>query len=281
MAVDHYENFPVGSVLVPRRLRKPIHAIYAFARTADDYADEGDADNATRLAQLQALSDELALIEQGKRPVTSLMQRLQDEAIAPFALPTQLFEDLLSAFRQDVVQKRYQEFAGLIDYSRRSANPVGRLLLCLYGVSDEKSLAQSDGICTALQLINFWQDVAVDWRKDRVYLPLQDMAKFGVSEDDIAAQRLTPEFKRLMAYECEKAFKMLQAGSGLVHQLPGRLGWELRLIVLGGQRILQKLDEAGYDVFRHRPELGRNDWWWMLKQLVKPKAKSTPSCRSS
>ena len=281
MAVDHYENFPVGSVLVPRRLRKPIHAIYAFARTADDYADEGNADNATRLAQLQALSDELALIEQGKRPVTSLMQRLQDEAIAPFALPTQLFEDLLSAFRQDVVQKRYQEFAGLVDYSRRSANPVGRLLLCLYGVSDEKSLAQSDGICTALQLINFWQDVAVDWRKDRVYLPLQDMAKFGVSEDDIAAQRLTPEFKRLMAYECEKAFKMLQAGSGLVHQLPGRLGWELRLIVLGGQRILQKLDEAGYDVFRHRPELGRNDWWWMLKQLVKPKAKSTPSCRSS
>ena len=281
MAVDHYENFPVGSVLVPRRLRKPIHAIYAFARTADDYADEGNADNATRLAQLQALSDELALIEQGKRPVTSLMQRLQDEAIAPFALPTALFEDLLSAFRQDVVQKRYQEFAGLVDYSRRSANPVGRLLLCLYGVSDEKSLAQSDGICTALQLINFWQDVAVDWRKDRVYLPLQDMAKFGVSEDDIAAQRLTPEFKRLMAYECEKAFKMLQAGSGLVHQLPGRLGWELRLIVLGGQRILQKLDEAGYDVFRHRPELGRNDWWWMLKQLVKPKAKSTPSCRSS
>ena len=281
MAVDHYENFPVGSVLVPRRLRKPIHAIYAFARTADDYADEGDADNATRLAQLQALSDELALIEQGKRPVTSLMQRLQDEAIAPFALPTQLFEDLLSAFRQDVVQKRYQEFAGLVDYSRRSANPVGRLLLCLYGVSDEKSLAQSDGICTALQLINFWQDVAVDWRKDRVYLPLQDMAKFGVNEDDIAVQRLTPEFKRLMAYECEKAFKMLQAGSGLVHQLPGRLGWELRLIVLGGQRILQKLDEAGYDVFEHRPELGRKDWWWMLKQLVKPKAKSTPSCLSS
>ena len=254
MAVDHYENFPVGSVLVPRRLRKPIHAIYAFARTADDYADEGDADNATRLAQLQALSDELALIEQGKRPVTRLMQRLQDEAIAPFALPTALFEDLLSAFRQDVVQKRYQEFAGLVDYSRRSANPVGRLLLCLYGVSDEKSLAQSDGICTALQLINFWQDVAVDWRKDRVYLPLQDMAKFGVSEDDIAAQRLTPEFKRLMAYECEKAFKMLQAGSGLVHQLPGRLGWELRLIVLGGQRILQKLDEVGYDVFQHRRE---------------------------
>ena len=271
----------MGSVLVPRRLRKPIHAIYAFARTADDYADEGGADNATRLAQLQALSNELVLIEQGKRPVTALMQRLQDEAIAPFALPTSLFEDLLSAFRQDVVQKRYQEFAGLVDYSRRSANPVGRLLLCLYGVSDEKSLAQSDGICTALQLINFWQDVAVDWHKDRVYLPLQDMAKFGVSEDDIAAQRLTLEFKRLMAYECEKAFKMLQAGSGLVHQLPGRLGWELRLIVLGGQRILQKLDEVGYDVFQHRPELGRKDWWWMLKQLVKPKAKQQRGCHSS
>ena len=281
MAVDHYENFPVGSVLVPRRLRKPIHAIYAFARTADDYADEGTADNEQRLAQLQALSDELALIDQGKRPVTALMQRLHDEAIAPFALPTQLFEDLLSAFRQDVVQKRYQEFAGLVDYSRRSANPVGRLLLCLYGVNDAKSLAQSDGICTALQLINFWQDVAVDWRKDRVYLPLQDMAKFAVCESDIAAQRLTPEFKRLMAYECEKAFKMLQAGSGLVHQLPGRLAWELRLIVLGGQRILQKLDEVGYDVFTQRPELGRKDWWWMLKQLFKPQAKQQAGCQRS
>lgn len=269
MAVDHYENFPVGSVLVPRRLRKPIHAIYAFSRTADDFADEGDVAPEVRLLQLDALSEELCRIEQGQRASMPLMQRLQDEAIVPFGLPTSLFEDLLSAFRQDVAQTRYQAFGELVDYSRRSANPVGRLLLHLYGVNDEKSLAQSDGICTALQLINFWQDVAVDWQKDRVYLPQQDMAKFGVSEAHIAAGKVDAAFQRLMAYECDKAFKMLQAGSGLVHKLPGRLSWELRLIVLGGQRILQKLDEAQYDVFHQRPVLTRKDWWWMLKQLFK------------
>lgn len=277
MSVNHYENFPVGSLLVPRRLRRPIHAIYAFARTADDYADEGEASAEVRLQQLQALSDELVLIEQGQRPVTPLMQRLHSEAIAPFGLPTTLFEDLLSAFRQDVVQTRYQHFGELVDYSRRSANPVGRLLLHLYGVHDEKSLAQSDGICTALQLINFWQDVAVDWHKERVYLPQQDLQKFGVSEAQIAAGKADFAFQRLLAFECGKAFKMLQAGSGLVHRLPGRLSWELRLIVLGGQRILQKLDEAKYDVFTKRPVLSRHDWWWMVKQLFKRKH-SQPSC---
>lgn len=268
MAVDHYENFPVGSVLVPKHLRRPIHAIYAFSRTADDYADEGDHSDDVRLAQLQALSDELVLIEQGKRPVTVLMQRLQDEAIAPHGLATSLFEDLLDAFRQDVLKKRYQEFDELVDYSRRSANPIGRLLLCLYGVHDTLSLQQSDAICTALQLINFWQDVAIDWQKDRVYLPQAAMAQFGVSDADIATHNLNAAFKSLMAHECNRAFQLLQDGAPLIAKLPGRLRWELSLIVLGGERILCKLQQVDYDVFMQRPVLSKGDWLWMLKQLL-------------
>ncbi|AUZ05590.1 MULTISPECIES: squalene synthase HpnC [Vitreoscilla] len=268
MAVDHYENFPVGSILVPKHLRRPIHAIYAFSRVADDYADEGDDSDEVRLANLQALSDELLLIEQGKRPVSALMQRLLDEAIAPHQLPTALFEDLLDAFRQDVVKKRYQEFDELVDYSRRSANPIGRLLLCLYGVNDEQSLQQSDAICTALQLINFWQDVAIDWQKNRVYLPQTSLQQFHVSESDIAQHKLTPAFQNMMAAQCQRAFQMLQDGSPLIGKLPSRLRWELSMIVLGGERIVRKLMAVEYDVFTQRPVLTKRDWLWMLKQLL-------------
>lgn len=268
MAVDHYENFPVGSILVPKHLRRPIHAIYAFSRVADDYADEGNDSDEMRLANLQALSDELLLIDQGKRPVTALMQRLQDEAIAPHGLPTHLFEDLLDAFRQDVVKKRYQEFEELIDYSRRSANPIGRLLLCLYGVDDERSLQQGDAICTALQLINFWQDVAIDWQKGRVYLPQESLRQFNVLESDIGQHKLTPAFQNMMAAQCQRAFQMLQDGAPLIAKLPGRLRWELSMIVLGGERIVRKLMMVGYDVFTQRPVLTKRDWLWILKQLL-------------
>lgn len=266
MSVNHYENFPVGSILMPKRLRRPTHAIYAFARTADDIADEGDADNETRLQGLQALRDELDLLAQNQSPKTELMQRLQREAIAPFSLPLQPFYDLLSAFSQDVVKKRYENFGELVDYARRSANPVGRLMLHLYGQTDERSLAQSDGICTALQLINFWQDVAIDWQKGRVYIPQDDLQKFGVSETQIAAGKADFAFQKLMAYECERAFKMLRAGSPLGRTLKGRIGFELRMIVLGGQTILQKLDGCKYDVFTQRPVLKPKDWLIMLKK---------------
>ncbi len=271
MGVGHYENFPVGSVLLPRRLRKPIHAIYRFARTADDIADEGDADNADRLLQLAALKTELDLIANGQMAQTLLMQQLFSEAIEPFSLPLAPFYDLLSAFSQDVEKTRYDNFAQLVDYARRSANPVGRLLLHLYGETDSKSLAQSDGICTALQLINFWQDVAVDWQKNRVYLPQEDMVKYGVTEEHIANGTVDFAFRRLMAYECEKAHKMLKAGSPLGITLKGRIGLELRMIILGGQRILHKLDEAQYDVFTKRPKLQGKDWWVMAKRAWRKK----------
>ena len=271
MSVNHYENFPVGSLVLPRRLRKPIHAIYAFARTADDIADEGDADDETRLQGLNDLQSELDSISRGETPKTALMQRLQREAVRPFAMPLQPFYDLLDAFKQDVVKKRYENFGELVDYCRRSANPVGRMMLHLYGETDSRSIAQSDGICTALQLINFWQDVAVDWQKGRVYLPQEDLQKFGVSEAQIGEGRADFAFQRLMAYECGKTHKMLKAGSPLGKTLQGRIGFELRMIILGGQRIIQKLEENRYDVFNKRPKLDGKDWLKIVKRALQKK----------
>jgi len=210
-APNHYENFPVGSILLPRRLRRPIHAVYAFARTADDIADEGNATPAERQAQLAALKAELDRIAKHQTPQTPLMQRLHRQAIAPFALPLKPFYDLLSAFRQDTEKTRYQNFAELIDYARRSANPIGRIILQLNGTTDPYHLAQSDGICTALQLINFWQDIALDWQKNRVYLPQDDLMKFQVREQDIAQGKITPQLHQLIAHQCSKTHKILHA----------------------------------------------------------------------
>ncbi|XLM19692.1 squalene synthase HpnC, partial [Chromobacterium piscinae] len=237
MSVGHYENFPVGSLLLPRKMRRAVHAIYHFARYADDVADEGDAAPAERLAELDRIEADLDRIAVGEPPRIALMAPLA-VAIAEHALPLQPFRDLLSAFRQDVGKARYQSFGELVDYCRRSANPVGRLLLALYGETDPRSLAQSDGICTALQLINFWQDVAVDWQKNRVYLPQEDLSRFGVDEAQIAEGRFDAKWRALMLYQVERARKMLQAGAPLGKTLRGRLGLELRLIVMGGERIL-------------------------------------------
>ncbi|EGK08581.1 squalene synthase HpnC [Kingella kingae] len=270
-APNHYENFPVGSILLPRRLRRPIHAVYAFARFADDLADEGNATPEQRQSSLHELVQELDRIGAEQTPQTALMQRLQREAIAPFALPLQPFYDLLSAFTQDTHKLRYQNFGELVYYAKRSANPVGRIILHLYGEHDAKSIAQSDGICTALQLINFWQDVAIDWQKNRVYLPQEDMQKFGVSEDDLRAGCLSPSLKKLLKYECDKAKKMLYAGAPLGKTLRGRLGFELRLIVLGGDTILQKLAQNQYDIFNNRPVLTWRDYVFMLKRAWQKK----------
>lgn len=272
MSVGHYENFPVGSILLPRRMRRAVHAIYHFARYADDIADEGDAQPAERLAALQALRDELGRIEAGQVPQTALMQRLA-AVIAEYRLPLAPFYDLLSAFSQDVEKTRYQNFAELVDYCRRSANPVGRLMLHLYGEHDPKSVAMSDGICTALQLINFWQDVAVDWRKGRVYIPQDDLARFRIGEAQIAARDAGGVWPMLMDKEVKRALAMLEAGSPLGLKLKGRLGLELRLIILGGERILKKIHDARGDVLTQRPVLVWKDWLYMVwKALTVPYA---------
>ncbi len=272
MSVGHYENFPVGSILLPRRMRRAVHAIYHFARYADDIADEGDAQPAERLAALQALRDELGCIKAGQAPQTALMQRLA-AVIAEYRLPLAPFYDLLSAFSQDVEKTRYQNFAELVDYCRRSANPVGRLMLHLYGEHDPKSVAMSDGICTALQLINFWQDVAVDWSKGRVYIPQDDLARFRISEAQIAARDAGGVWPMLMDKEVKRALAMLEAGSPLGLKLKGRLGLELRLIILGGERILKKIHDARGDVLTQRPVLVWKDWLYMVwKALTVPYA---------
>ncbi|MFZ1900215.1 MAG: squalene synthase HpnC [Azonexus sp.] len=259
MPVDHYENFPVASFLVPAPLRRPIELIYRFARSADDIADEGDASAEERLAGLAAYQAELDRIETGTAPQTPLFVALA-EVIRQHALPIQLFRDLLDAFAQDVVRKRYADYPELLDYCRRSANPVGRLVLHLFGRTEPEHLAQSDCICTALQLINFWQDVAVDWQKNRVYIPQSDLPRFRVAEADIAAGRWSANWAALMDFQIDRTRELMQQGAPLVHALPGRLGWEIRLTIQGGLRILERIRRVRGDVFQRRPKLGKWDW---------------------
>jgi len=263
MPVEHYENFPVASFLLPARLREPVEAIYAFARSADDIADEGNELARVRLERLDAYRRHLRSAER-KRPIDDpelapMFDRL-GRNIRRHKLPVGLFRDLLDAFSQDIKKTRYADFAELADYCRRSANPVGRLMLRLYKADTPANLELSDKICTALQLINFWQDVEVDWRKYRIYIPLADMERFGVTEAVIAGGEVTPQFSALMDFEIQRARTLMLHGAPLARRLPGRVGWELRLVVQGGLAILDKIEGVGYDVFTRRPTLGKTDW---------------------
>ena len=263
MAVNHYENFPVASVLLPAYLRRAVALIYAFARQADDFADEGDFSASVRLANLAGFAQQLDLIERGATPSSPLFVDLAD-IIQEFDLPIDLFRDLLSAFSQDVVKTRYADFNEVMDYCRRSANPVGRLMLHLYRATDPRSLAWSDNICSSLQLINFWQDIEIDYRKNRIYLPADEMAKYAVSESQIANRNAGGNWRNLILFQIDRTRRMLLAGAPLGRTLPGRIGLELRMIVMGGNRILEKLQASGGDVFRDRPVLGSLDWLLML-----------------
>lgn len=260
MPVNHYENFPVASLLLPKRLRHPIEAIYRFARGADDIADEGDASAEERLQGLNDYRAELDRIEGKKTPHTPAFAELAI-VIADWRLPLALFRDLLDAFAQDVVKKRYVDYPELLDYCRRSANPVGRLLLHLADRASEENLRRSDAICTALQLINFWQDIAIDWQKDRVYLPQSELIRFGVSETQIAEQGCDTNWQALLDGQIDYAENLMREGAALVHALPGRMGWEIRFTIQGGLRILEKIRSVRGDVFRRRPQLKPLDWF--------------------
>ena len=267
--IDHYENFPVASWLCPPRLRPPIAAIYHFARTADDIADEGDAPPAQRLADLAAYRADLHAIARGAAPSPRWAMVFAPLAtqMAAFALPLQPLDDLLSAFAQDVAKTRdgatYADWAELLDYCRRSANPVGRLLLHLYGVSDAPALHESDAICTALQLINFWQDLSVDIPRGRYYLPLAECAAHGIVITDPATQfaalRSDEKTTPLIAACCRRAAATLQQGRTLVHRVPGRAGWELRAVVQGALRVLDKITALNHRTLAQRPTLGKAD----------------------
>ncbi|WBX91506.1 squalene synthase HpnC [Achromobacter mucicolens] len=276
MSIDHYENFPVASLLLPRRLRGAVTDIYRFARAADDIADEGSATDEERLAQLAAFRTELHRIgaEPGTPPAPGLPP-LSDifaplaQTIARHQLPITPFYDLLSAFEQDLTVKRYDDYPALMDYCSRSANPVGRLMLHLFQASTPQNITESDAICTGLQQVNFWQDVRVDWHKHRVYLPQEDLRRHGVSDEDLAACRLTPAWRELMAFQVERTRALLHFGAPLARRLPGRIGLELRLVVQGGLRVLERIEASSYDVFMNRPELGAKDWAIMLWRSIK------------
>jgi len=268
MSVGHYENFPVASILLPARLRQPVGVVYRFARTADDFADEGNLAPAERLARLQEYRDQLRRLEQNQPPQTPLFHAL-DGVVRAYKLPLQPFFDLLDAFSQDVTKSRYADFAEVMEYCRRSADPVGRLMLHLYGSARDENLRQSDAICSALQLINFWQDIAIDFRKHRIYLPQDEMTRFGVTESQIAAADAGRRWPELMRFQTERAKAMLQSGAPLARRLPGRIGLELRMIVQGGLRVLEKLDAVRGDVFRERPALKTLDWPVMLSRALR------------
>ncbi|MEJ8856485.1 squalene synthase HpnC [Variovorax robiniae] len=268
---EHYENFPVASLLCPPRLRPPITAIYGFARTADDIADEGDASADERLAQLKAYRADLrALAKSGK--VSARWPEVFGplaKAMHDFSLPEPLLAALLSAFMQDIEKTRdgtdYIDRAQLLDYCARSANPVGRLMLHLFDIHEPESQARSDAICTALQLINFWQDPSVDLPRGRFYFPLADCAAHRVKPGKLKAfapSSSTPPtqaMKKLIAAEVAWARELMQEGAPLVHRVPGRMGWELRLVVQGGLRILDKIEALDFDTLRNRPTVGATD----------------------
>ena len=278
MPVTHYENFPVASVLLPHYLRQPIAAIYWFARSADDLADEGDHPATWRLAALDGYGRELDAIAAGVpgASVDLQWQRLRN-VIAEHRLPLGLFRDLLNAFAQDVVQTRYSDFAELERYCRRSANPVGRLLLHLFGQTSERDLRDSDAICTSLQLLNFCQDAAIDWQKDRIYFPQDEMRACGVTEAHFAHGMADIHWQRLFMLQLDRALASLRTGSGLAQRLPGRSGLELRAIVAGGERIGARLRASGGDVFRRRPLLTRGDWVLIMLRALRvwPAARAT------
>ncbi|HZR02618.1 MAG TPA: squalene synthase HpnC [Burkholderiales bacterium] len=266
-AISHYENFPVASWILPQRLRRPVRLIYAFARAADDFADEGDLTPQQRLGALRELSAQLECIAARKPPAQPLFVELAS-VIERHGLPLQPFRDLLSAFQQDVTKTRYADFGEVMDYCRRSANPIGRLLLHLYGESAPRSLALADGICASLQLINFLQDIEIDYRKGRVYLAQDEMARYAISEAQIALGDVSGNWPSFMRDQIDRAHRMLQAGAPLGRVLRGRVGMELRMIILGGECILKKLHDTGGDVFRFRPTLGRRDWLYMFYRAL-------------
>jgi squalene synthase HpnC len=278
--IAHYENFPVASFLCPAHLRPPIAAIYHFARTADDIADEGDATAPERLADLAAYRADLRASAAAMKVGTEARASARwpqvftplAAAIQSFQLPIPLLDDLIDAFVQDTRKTAdgagYADHAELMDYCRRSANPVGRLLLHLYGVTNPLALARSDAICSALQLINFWQDLSVDLPRGRYYLPHDVCEQWGLDQADLVravAQGRQPEnATKLIATQIDSSRAMMQFGSKLVHQVPGRAGWELRLVVQGGLRILDRIEGMGYATLLRRPILRRWDYCVMV-----------------
>jgi len=270
MAQSHYENFPVASRLLPKHLRQPIAVIYAFARRADDFADEGDLSNDERIAALTDFGNKLELIEQGKDVDDTTFIALAD-VIKQHQLPISLFHDLLTAFKMDVTKARYANFGEVMEYCRYSANPVGRLLLHLNKATSPQNLGYSDAVCSALQLTNFLQDISQDLEEsDRIYLPQDEMEQYGVSEEDIRNKLTNSASQNLIQFQIQRTRKLMQAGAPIGKVLKGRMGLELRMTIMGGSRILYKLNQQHDDVFS-RPRLNKWDIVWIIWKAIRAK----------
>ena len=275
LAKSHYENFPVGQ-LVPREMQKHVHAVYAFARYADDLADEGYAgarednrDVMTPTERLAALDDwEHQFVSPPGTPGLNPIFIAVHETIRELDLPLSLFTDLLSAFKQDVVKRRYANFAEVLDYCRRSANPIGRLVLLLHGVREERLHELADHICTALQLANFWQDVAVDLKKDRIYLPENERESHGVSEKSLFALEADAAYRSLLKFQVDRTQEIFDQGKPLTKELRGKLRVEIRMTWLGGTTILRKIEALDYDTLNQRPKLGKVEMAMLLAKAL-------------
>ncbi len=261
---SHYENFPVASVLIPRRLRRHVAALYAFARIADDFADEPEYEGVRRERLLEWRRQ---LEDVGRKPPRHPVFAALESTFNQLDLPKEPFDDLLSAFLQDVEKKRYADFAEVLDYCRRSANPVGRVVLMIHGLRDPELFHMSDDVCTALQLANFWQDVSVDLKKDRIYIPQEDFAACGYSEADLRMGVANDRWRTLMKLEVSRAREFFDRSRALPKKLPWPLSWEIRLTWLGGRQILRKIRDSGYDTLVRRPSLSRCDWIPLLARL--------------
>jgi phytoene synthase len=258
---DHYENFPVASFLVPREKRPHVCAIYSFARIADDYADEPGLTPAERVDSIAEWEEQLIDSYRGHahHPVLVALR----ETVDRFEIPVDLFQNLLRAFRSDVTTHRYESFEDVLEYCENSANPIGRLMLLLFNYRSESTMEFSDSICTALQLTNFWQDVTVDLKKDRVYIPLTDIREFGYSEEELVDLQCSQAFKDLMCFQVERTEQMFQDGKPLLSEVGSDLRMELKLTWKGGMRILKKIERQDYDVLTLRPSLS-----WLDKTSI-------------
>jgi squalene synthase HpnC len=277
-AAGHYENFPVASVFLPRHLREPIALIYSFARQADDFADEGDCTVEQRLSALKKFRDELDLLQAYIKPQTAFFAAL-GVMIRSKNLSYVPFYDLLDAFKQDVTKTRYQNFTEVMDYCSRSANPIGRLLLQLYQSATPMNIELSDNICSALQIINFLQDIAIDFKKNedkqRIYMCQDELLKFGITEQQLStyvnvSAPVDEQWRQFMQFNLQRVHMLLISGKPLGRILKGRIGFEMRMIIAGGERIITKINKVNGDIFNRRPTLNKWDWLLILtKALLK------------
>lgn len=257
LADRHYENFPVASLLLPARLRRHVAVLYAFARIADDFSDEPEHEGFRRERLLDWRAQ---LADVGRRPARHPVFLALERSLAELELPKEPFDDLLSAFLQDTEKARYETFDEVLDYCRRSANPVGRIVLMIHGLRDPELFRWSDAICTALQLANFWQDVSVDLKKDRVYIPAEDFKSHGYSEADLRMGVCNERFRELMKFQVCRTRSLFEQGKPLPSRLPWPLSLEIRLTWLGGMQVLKLIHKQDFDVLRARPALRKSDW---------------------